>query len=163
MKTLCLMLTLIVPGAALAQAEPPPLDAKAEKHLRTLRTLMLVDALDLDLGQAQTLDNNMATYDARKKPLLERMHSAHEQLQKAARGELGPASQVDALVNELSDLESQLHKLDHEMYLDLSKNMTAQQKARFAPLAMHPMPPPHAGQQLPQGAPANAPPPLEAP
>jgi len=146
MKKLCLLLALSLPAVALAQGEAPPQfdAAKAEKHMRAARTLMLVDMLELDVGQAQQLDNGMATYDARKKPLMEKMHAAHEQLQKIAK-DGGQASQVDALVNELGDLESQLHKIDHEMYLELSKNMTAQQKARFAPLALHPMPPPGRG------------------
>ena len=49
------------------------------------------------------------------------------------------------------------------MYLELSKNMTEQQKARFAPMAMHAMPPPHGDHQgPPHGAPGEAPPPLEA-
>ena len=99
MKKLCLLLALSLPAVALAQGEAPPqLDAKAEKHMRAARTLMLVDALELDVGQAQQLDNGMATYDARKKPLMEKMHAAHEQLQKIAK-DGGQASQVDALVN----------------------------------------------------------------
>lgn len=136
---LCLGLTL---GPA-ALAQPPKHgsgftrdDAHArerfERKARVMRLLAITEVLDLSDAAALQLEKKMEAYDARRRPLQDTIMQGVELLRRAAHGDATAYSQVDATLKKMVATRSQLHAIDFEMFQEISKGLSPQQRARLA-------------------------------
>jgi len=151
---------VLLPALALAQGAPPssgPPGAppsgpgakgerskdhweRMEKRMRVARALGLAEALDLDETQALKMNQLMAGFDARRKPIFQSLRESMKGLRDAAHakpGKEGAASApptdkaVDQAVAGIFDAREKLQAIDREMYQTLSKGLSAEQRARM--------------------------------
>ena len=108
-----------------------------EKHMRTLRTVGVAEALDLDTADALKVDSQMRSFDERRRPLQKLIHESMRTLKRAADGDAQALAQVDSVTQKILDTRTQLAQLDREMYVSLAQGRSAQQKARLALFLAH--------------------------
>jgi parvulin-like peptidyl-prolyl isomerase len=108
-----------------------------EKHMRTLRTVGVAEALDLETADALKVDAQMRSFDERRRPLQKLVHDSMHTLKRAAEGDAQALAQVDSATQKILDTRTQLAQLDREMYVNLAQGRSAQQKARLALFLAH--------------------------
>lgn len=145
-------LLAVLPTLALAQGAPPKPPpppaagvegapapgtqqerwARAEKRLRLARALGLAEALDLDQAQATRMNDQLKGFDARRKPVLERLRADVRSLRAAARDAKVTAQQVDEATGRIFAARGALLALDQEMLASLGKDLSPEKRARMA-------------------------------
>lgn len=145
MNRILAVVLLLVPAVAFA-APPAPAPGHApdpakrelmEKRMQTALTIGLANALDLDAARALQLQQAMAPFNERRKPLHEQLKHSKELLERAADGDPAAASQVDAAIQQAFDARAQLEQINREMLLAVSRDLPAQQKAKLAVFLAH--------------------------
>lgn len=139
MNRILAALIVLVPAIALAappaggnRAPDPAKREQMEKRMQTALTIGLANALDLDAARALQLQQAMAPFNERRKPLHEQLKHSKEILEKAADGDPAAAGQVDAAIQQAFDARAQLEQIDREMLLAVSHDLPAQQKAKLS-------------------------------
>lgn len=105
---------------------------RLEKRLRTLRIVELSEQLNLSTGQAVRLDEILRNFDERRRPYQRQMGEFSKLLKTASEGDASATLQVDDAISQIFDLRLQLLQLDRELIGALSKELTAQQRAKLA-------------------------------
>ncbi len=113
MKGFLFALFLIASNISLA-AEDNVSRERLERHLRTLRIVEL------------------SSFDERRRPYQEQQIQYSRILKKAAEGDSSAVAQVDEAIARIFDLRVQLTQIDKDMLNALSKELTAQQRAKLA-------------------------------
>lgn len=142
-----LLLGLTLAPAAFAHPAQPPasqvdlerMQLRFERKVRLMRLLAITDALNLSDAAALQLDQLMAKYDLRKRPLQEKIIQGVQVLRRAARGDATADTQVDATLNAMVQARSQLHAIEFQMFQEIAKGLSPQQRAKLA-LAMARLP-----------------------
>jgi hypothetical protein len=147
MRKLILMFAAAVPFAALAAQQGPtaggsPRDDTArfermEKRMRIARVLGLTEALDLNESQAVKVQETMAKFDNRRKPMLLAIHDSMQVLRRAANGDQAAQGQVDQAVARIFDTRAQIQQVDREMYQAITQGLSPEKRARAAVFLSH--------------------------
>ncbi len=147
MRKLLLTLVAAVPFAALAAPQNPPAAGtppdeatrleRMEKRMRVARVLGLTEALDLDEAQAVKMQETLAKFDARRRPLIRSIHDSTQVLRRAAGGDQASQAQVDQAVSRIFDAHAQLQQVDREMYQAVTQGLSPQKRARAAIFLAH--------------------------
>jgi hypothetical protein len=103
-----------------------------EKRMRLARALGLAEALDLEPAQVAKMDEALKGFDARRKPVLEKLRADARALREAAGEPKATAKHVDELVARIFAARGQLMALDQEMYAALGKELSPEKRARMA-------------------------------
>jgi hypothetical protein len=103
-----------------------------EKRMRLARALGLAEALDLEPAQVARMDETLKGFDARRKPILEKLRADARALRGAAADPKATARQVDELVARTFAARGQMMALDQEMYAALGKELSPEKRARMA-------------------------------
>ena len=127
---------LAAPNDARPSPERRPLPdstrEKLEKRTRMMRVVGLAEELDLDLGQAVKLDEQMRRFDEKRKPLRDQVAEAARILERASAGDKDAAGQVDAAAQKAFEAREKLAAVDREMYAAISKELSPQKRAQMA-------------------------------
>lgn len=147
MKTVLLAALAV---SSLTLAAPPPIAAatpgapparwdrggEMKENLQRKRHMMLVvglaDAMGLNEAEALRLSDRLKVFEDRRRPVREGMGDAMKTLKAAADGDQTAQGQVDTAVQKVLDGRQQMAALDKEMFLGLSKDLTAQRRAQLA-------------------------------
>lgn len=105
---------------------------RMEKRARLARDLGLAEALDLDSAQASKLAGALAKIDEKRVALHKQTRDVHQLLLRAAKGEKVTAAEVDAALAKALDLRAQAVALDKETIGIVTKDLSAEKKARAA-------------------------------
>lgn len=105
---------------------------KLEKRTRMLRVVGLAEELDLDLGQAVKLDEQMRRFDEKRKPLRDQVADAARILERAAAGDQAASGQVEGAAQKAFEAREKLAAVDREMYAAISKDLSPQKRAQMA-------------------------------
>ncbi|MFN7135380.1 MAG: hypothetical protein ACK4N5_25120, partial [Myxococcales bacterium] len=142
MRTVCaslLLLTLLAPSAAIAEAPAPPpagegREAKERLHkrVRLMRLVELAERVELDDRQALKVNEILGQYDDKKHAVREQMQAPRQLVQRAAQGDAEAAKGLDAAVDQLIALRKRLLELDHEAWKAASRELTPKQRAKLA-------------------------------
>ena len=100
--------------------------------MRLARALGLAEALDLEPAQVAKMDEVLKGFDARRKPVLERLRADALALRGAAADPKATAKQVDDLVARIFTARGQMMAIDQEMYVALGKDLSPEKRARMA-------------------------------
>jgi hypothetical protein len=103
-----------------------------ERKARLMRLLAISDALELSDAAALQLDKTLAKYDARRRPLQDAIMQGVELLRRAAHGDAEAYGQVDPTLKKMVEARSQHHAIDFEMFQEIAKGLSPQQRARLA-------------------------------
>ena len=117
------------PGAAASRERWGP---RMERRMRLARALGLAEALDLEPAQVAKMDEVLKGFDARRKPVLERLRADALALRGAAADPKATAKQVDDLVARIFTARGQMMAIDQEMYAALGKDLSPEKRARMA-------------------------------
>jgi len=116
-------------GAAGAEDRWGP---RMERRMRLARALGLAEALDLEPAQVARMDEVLKGFDAKRKPVLQRLREDARALRAAAADPKATARQVDDLVGRAFAARGQLVAIDQEMYAALAKDLSPEKRARMA-------------------------------
>jgi hypothetical protein len=105
---------------------------KMEKRARLARNLGLAEALDLDTAQSNKLSDALAKNDEKRIALHKQTRDARQLLRRAAQGEKVTAADVDGALAKLLDVRAQSVALDKELVAIVTKDLSAEKKARAA-------------------------------
>jgi hypothetical protein len=119
------------PGTG-AAAGKEPWGPRMEKRMRLARALGLAEALDLEPAQVARMDEVLKGFDARRKPVLEKLRADAKALRGAAGDAKATAKQVDDLVARMFAERGQMMALDQEMYAAVGKDLSPEKRARMA-------------------------------
>jgi hypothetical protein len=141
-KTLLSTLVLI---AAVSFAKPPAgvageraegnreeRHAKMESQIRMKYVLAISEALELSEADTLKLADKVKASAEKRRPIRQQMMEAMHSVKLAAEGDASAQSQVDANVQKVFDLRTQMSVLDKEMYQVLAKDLSPQKKAKLA-------------------------------
>jgi hypothetical protein len=120
------------PAAGPSHAPDPVKRERMEKRMQTAMTIGLANALDLDAPRALALQQAMAPFNERRKPIHEQLKHSKEIIERAADGDPAVAGQVDLAIQQAFDARAQLEQIDREMLLAVSHDLPAQQKAKLS-------------------------------
>jgi len=144
MKKLALIAALALPLAALAAPPEPPAGrgpgaadeatrrAHLEKRMRMARTLGLAEALDLSEAEALKMRESLAAFDARTAPFRAELRQSLEVVRRAARGDAAAQKGLDEALRKLRDAGNQLRAAKDELFQSLTRDLSAERKARAA-------------------------------
>lgn len=105
---------------------------RMEKRARLARNLGLAEALDLDTAAANKLAGALEKVDDKRLAVHKQFRDARIVLRKAAGGEKVPAAEVDAALAKALDAQAQMAALDKETLSIVTKDLSAEKKARAA-------------------------------
>ena len=105
---------------------------RMEKRARLARNLGLAEALDLDTAAANKLAGALEKVDDKRVAVHKQFRDARIVLRKAAGGEKVPAAEVDAALAKAFDAQAQMAALDKETLSIVTKDLSAEKKARAA-------------------------------
>ena len=105
---------------------------RMEQRMRTSRGQGLVETLALDDAGAARLRETLGQFDDRRKPLLRDVHDGMIVLRDAASGGQTAQKQVDAAVQRVFEARGKVEALDREMYQEVTKDLSAEKRARAA-------------------------------
>jgi hypothetical protein len=105
---------------------------RMEKRARLARNLGLAEALDLDTAQSNKLADGLAKVDEKRVAIHKQTRDARQLLLRAAKGEKVTAAEVDGALAKLLDLRAQSVALDKETLAVVTKDLSAEKKARAA-------------------------------
>lgn len=140
MKKLALVAALALPLAALAAppaGRPGATDeatrrAHLEKRMRMVRALGLAEALDLGEAEALKMRESLAAFDARTATLRAQLRESLEVVRRAARGDAAAQKGLDEALGKLRDAGNQLRAAREELFQTLTRDLSAERKARAA-------------------------------
>lgn len=136
MMRLALALALVPLAAAIACPKGSPGEPtgsfRFEERVRLTRLLGLAEALNLDDVEAAKMRDLMAKYDARCQAQRRRHYSLAQSVRRIANGEPAAPVQANAAIRNLFDLEAEVHQVHREMFDEISKGLSPQQRARAA-------------------------------
>jgi len=113
----------------------PGTDQRIERMARRAqlaRNLGLAEALDLNTAQANKLADALAKVDEKRVALHKQTRDARQLLRRAAQGEKVTAADVDGALAKLLDARAQSVALDKETIAVVTKDLSAEKKARAA-------------------------------
>lgn len=126
-------------GGPPSQAELERMQQRFERKARLVRLLAITDALNLSDQAALQLDQLMAKYDVRRRPLQRQIMDGVQVLRRAARGDATAYGEVDSTLQKMVQARTQLHAIDFQMFQEIAKGLSPQQRAKLA-LAMARLP-----------------------
>jgi hypothetical protein len=125
-----------------AQAQPPhrergaselsDMQTRFERKARLIRLVAISDALGLSDADALKLDKTLQKYDAQRRPLQQTILEGVQILRRAARGDQSAFAQVDATLQKMVQARANLHAIDFEMFQELAKGRSPQERAKLA-------------------------------
>lgn len=142
MKKTLVALLLALPLAGLAAPGAPPADPAARrahwaKRMRLARTLGLADACDLSEAEALKAREVMGRYDERRQALRKQALEAAETVRRSAQGDAAAQKGLDAALAKLRELRGQRQAQAEEMFQALTREWTAERKAKAALFFQH--------------------------
>jgi hypothetical protein len=139
-----MLVTALVAGLTAAAAPPggPARDTdndgvpdRAErfgKRARMMSVVSIAEALELSEADALKMSEKLKTVEDRRQPVRQAMHQAMRAVKAAADGDASALREVDANILTVLDGRAQMAAMDKELFGLLSKDLSAEKKAKLA-------------------------------
>lgn len=125
------VLALATPGNGPGAGREAP-GGRGFDRMRMMRVIALADALDLNETEALRMGEVMRKYDERRRPIRQQVQEASQILERAANGDASVMNQVDSATQRIFDARSQMAQLDHDMFGELTRGLSAEKRAKLA-------------------------------